>query len=66
MESIQQVFANLPANDIDQYIEMGNNAIKQGDEQECIKWYTKGLSKARELCDPEKETYISSLIITLI
>lgn len=47
-------------------MEMGNNAIRGGDEQECLKWYSKGLAKARELKNLEKEQLFSNLIITLI
>jgi hypothetical protein len=66
MESIQQLGVNLSANEIDQCIEMGNNAIRHGNEEESMNWYIKGLARARELCNLEMENYISSLMITLI
>lgn len=58
--------AHCPQTDLNVYMEMGNNAIKSGDEMECLKWYSKGLTKARELKNEEKERLFSSLIITLI
>lgn len=56
----------FPQNDLNMYVEMGNKAIKSGDEMECLKWYSKGLNKARELQNREKERLFSNLIITLI
>lgn len=58
--------AHSPQADLNVYMEMGNSAIKGGDETECLKWYSKGLMKARELKNLEKERLFSSLIITLI
>ncbi|MCJ8290863.1 MAG: hypothetical protein HRT58_14005 [Crocinitomicaceae bacterium] len=58
--------ANFPQTDLNVYIEMGNSAIKGGDEMECLKWYSKGLSMARELKNHEKEQQFSSLIITMM
>lgn len=52
--------------DINLYIEMGNEAIRLGDQEECIRWYVKGLSKAREQKNSIKEAELSDLIITLI
>ncbi|MDG1334355.1 MAG: hypothetical protein P8P74_18620 [Crocinitomicaceae bacterium] len=56
----------FPSTDLNLYMEMGNNAIRGGDEHECLKWYSKGLAKARELKNREKEQLFSNLIITLI
>lgn len=58
--------AHFPSTDLNLYMEMGNSAIKGGDENECLKWYSKGLAKARELKNQEKEQLFSNLIITLI
>lgn len=52
--------------DINLYIEMGNEAIRLGDQEECIRWYIKGLRKAREQKNSIKESELSDLIITLI
>jgi len=56
----------FPSTDLNLYMEMGNTAIRGGDENECLKWYSKGLAKARELNNREKEQLFSNLIITLI
>ena len=56
----------FPLADLNLYMEMGNNAIRGGDEYECLKWYSKGLAKARELKNREKEQLFSNFIITLI
>ena len=56
----------FPSTDLNLYMEMGNNAIRGGDEKECLKWYSKGLARARELKNREKEQLFSNLIITLI
>jgi hypothetical protein len=52
--------------DLNTYIEMGDIAIKSGDETECLRWYSKGLALARELKNTQKEREFSNLIITLI
>jgi len=56
----------FPSTDLNLYMEMGNYAIRGGDEKECLKWYCKGLARARELKNREKEQLFSNLIITLI
>ncbi|MCH2223535.1 MAG: hypothetical protein MK066_02105 [Crocinitomicaceae bacterium] len=57
---------NVSVNDVELYIRMGNEAIKKGDQDESMKWYLKGLSKAKELRNKKIEKDISNLIITLI
>lgn len=57
---------SLSANDLNVCLEKGNTAIRCGDETESLKWYIKGLSKARELKNAELERLFSNLIITMI
>jgi hypothetical protein len=66
MNGITLSAAQFPTTDLNDYMEMGNKAIKHGDEQECLKWYSKGLAKAREVKNLEKEQLFSNLIITMI
>ncbi len=61
-----QIPETTEQSDLNLYIEMGNNAIKSGDATECLRWYSKGLTKARELKNAQKEREFSNLIITLI
>lgn len=56
----------LPVNDLNLYEEMGNAAIKDGDMEESMSWYMKGLAKARELKNAEKASVFSNLLITLL
>ncbi len=41
--------AHFPLTDLSIYMKMGNDAIRCGNETESLKWYSKGLAKAREL-----------------
>ncbi len=66
MKELELTAAHSPEADLNVYMEMGNEAIKYGDESECLKWYSKGLAMARQLKNPEKEHLFSNLIITLI
>ena len=56
----------MPSSNIIDYIEMGDLAGKNGDQYECLQWYIKGLSVARDQGNKEKVDYISSLIITML
>ncbi len=66
MKTLEISAVHFPTTDLNVYEQMGNDAIKCGDENECLKWYSKGLAKARELKNKEKERLFSNLIITLI
>ena len=66
MNATELTPAHCPQTDLNVYMEMGNEAIKYGDERECLKWYSKGLAMARQLKNQEKERLFSNLIITLI
>ena len=50
---------------VDQYILLGNEAIKNGEMDECVSWYKMGLQKARELNNSEKIKELSLLLYTL-
>ncbi|MDX2361027.1 MAG: hypothetical protein QNK23_09490 [Crocinitomicaceae bacterium] len=57
---------NLTSNEnLDQYIVLGNEAIKNGEIEECVSWYKQGLAKARELNNSEKVKELSILLFTL-
>lgn len=60
------VLDSVSGNDVEVYIKMGNEAIKNGNEDESMKWYLKGLLKAREERNNSREKEISNLIVTLI
>ena len=66
MESTNDFMGSLPINDLNLYVEMGNDAIRKGNIEQCLEWYFRGLKKAKELRNKEKEREISSLIVTLI
>ena len=56
----------MPSSNIIDYVKMGDLASRNGDEDECFKWYFKGLRVAREQGDKEKADHISLLIVTMI
>ncbi len=66
MNAIHEIMTKLPINDLNLYEEMGNAAIRNGDMEECMKWYMKGLAKARELKNSEKAKKFSHLLVTLL
>ena len=51
---------------INHYIALGNDAIKQGNEDESIKWYRKGLTLAIQVKNKQKEEEIGGLIMSMI
>ena len=65
-EFIENTIKSMPSKDIDDYIKMGDLASKNGDENESLRWYFKGLRIAQEQESKEKIDYISRLIITLL
>lgn len=62
MREINAILTDLPVNDLDLYMELGNNAGAQGKIEESIDWYMRGLDKARELEDPKGIRKFSGLI----
>lgn len=54
------------SNDLNYYIEQGNNAGKSGLLNESLSWYAKGLEKAKELRDQKKTNEFSALIFMLM
>ncbi len=66
LEIIEKTINIMPSSNIIDYIEMGDLAGKNGDQYECLQWYIKGLSVARDQGNKEKVDYISSLIITML
>ena len=65
-EFIEKTIKIMPSNNIDDYIKMGDLAGKNGDENESLRWYFKGLRIAQEKENKEKIDYISRLIITFL
>ena len=66
MTTVNQILNALPVNDLNLYKELGDKEIEHGNMDDCIKWYIKGLSKARELKNTEKVSEFSALIYTLL
>ena len=66
MDLIEKMIKLMPSSNIIDYVKMGDLASTNGDEDECFKWYFKGLRVAREQGDKEKADYISLLIITMM
>ena len=54
----------MPSNNVMDYIKMGDLAGKNGDQEESLNWYFKGLRLASEQGNKEKTDYILSLIAT--
>jgi hypothetical protein len=65
-DKVSTILSELPINDLQLYAELGNEAGKKGDLEESVSWYRKGLTKARQLKDSEKEKEFSNLIFTLL
>jgi hypothetical protein len=63
---VNKILDFLPVNDLNLYMELGNETGKQGELDESLAWYMKGLRKARELQNQEKISEFSALIITLL
>jgi hypothetical protein len=63
MEVVNRILNELPSNDLNLYFELGNLAGAEGRLDDSMKWYIKGLSKARELKNESKVREFSSLII---
>ncbi|MCH2232093.1 MAG: hypothetical protein MK105_17280 [Crocinitomicaceae bacterium] len=57
---------SISVHDLSLYLVMGNEAIKCGDLNESLKWYSKGLSKAKEMKNDVKANEFYHLIITLL
>lgn len=53
----------MPVNDLNLYFELGNNASANGQLEDSLKWFYKGLTKAKELKDELKEREFSTLIL---
>ena len=66
MDLIEKTIKVMPSSNIIDYIKMGDLASKNGDEDESLKWYFKGMGVAREQGNKEKANYISGLIITMM
>lgn len=63
---VDKILDFLPVNDLNLYLELGNEADKKGNMDESFAWYMKGLRKARELQNQEKMSEFSALISTLL
>jgi len=57
---------NTESNDLNLYIKLGNDAGKNGELNDSLTWYSKGLAKAKELRDQKKTTEFSALIFMLM
>ena len=66
MDLTEKIIKLMPSSNIIDYITMGDLAGKNGDEDECFKWYFKAFHVAREQDNKEKADYISSLIVTMM
>lgn len=66
MDEVNNILSDLPVNDLKLYAELGNEAGKNGNMEESISWYKKGLEKARQLKDQDKVNEFSRLIFTLL
>lgn len=62
MREINTILTDLPVNDLDLYMELGNNAGAKGKIEESIDWYMRGLDKARELKDQKGIRKFSGLL----
>ncbi len=51
---------------IEECVAKGNLAIKNGNQEECLKWYYLGLKKATKFKNKIKENEISNLIFSLL
>lgn len=63
MEIVNNTLQELPANNLDLYFELGNNASANGHLEDSLKWFYKGLAKAKELKNELKENEFSTLIL---
>ena len=63
MEHVNNTIPELPANDLNLYFELGNNASANGKLEDSLKWFYKGLARAKELKDELKESEFSTLIL---
>lgn len=57
---------SMSVNDLSLCLSMGNEAIKSGNLNESLKWYSKGLEKAKEIKNDVKANEFYHLIITLL
>lgn len=48
------------------YLEMGNLAGRNGNDQEAIDWYVKGLQHAKNIADKARIQQFSNLILTYL
>lgn len=65
MQSIDTDF-NVEEDEIKSYIQLGNDAIRKGHYNECIKHYSEALKLAKDHCNVPLQKEINRLIITLI
>lgn len=63
MEIVNNTSQELPVNNLDVYFELGNNASANGRLEDSLKWFYKGLAKAKELKNELKENEFSTLIL---
>ena len=54
---------NLPEDDLNMYFELGNTASANGQLEDSLKWFYKGLARAKELKNELKEREFSTLIL---
>ena len=63
---IQNTQPSISSQSLESYMELGNNAIKEGKMKESLNWYMKGLNIATETKNTEKISEFSGLIFTLL
>ena len=61
--SIHEIEGEMPIFDLSLYEEFGDEALKVGNEDEAINWYTRGLAQARELQRQDKIELFTNLIL---
>lgn len=66
MNTTNGTLDTIKGNELDLFLERGNSAGKNGQLNESMSWYQKGLSKAKELHDNKKMSEFSALIFMLL
>lgn len=64
--NLQDVLADLPIFDFEQYRAMGMEALKQGEETEGVSWFSKGLRVAKQLNNQPEVDRFTKLILTFL
>jgi len=63
---LSDILGEIPMYDVDLYEEMGNIDFENGNEDQALIWYTKGLSIARQLRNEMKIEEFTNLILSCL